>query len=94
MTNNSPYNTEKGNIELPHACTKEVMIALMEQSIKNTENHTEEIKNDQKEILKQLAPLPERIKGQDKSIGRLWKFIYVALGGAVASVANAVAGKF
>ncbi len=85
--------TEKGSIKLPHDCNKEVVIALMQQSIENTEGHIADIKSDLKETLKKINGLPVKVREQDKSIGRLWKFVYVALGSAGAAIVTAIVTK-
>ncbi len=73
-----------------HDCSQKVTIALLKQSVENTEGHIADIKSDLKETLKKINGLPVKVQEQDKSIGRLWKFIYVALGSAGAAIVTAI----
>jgi len=82
---------KKGSIEFEHGvCLHEYDFGVIQTGISNTETDIADIKLDQKAILAKINGLPDRLKAQDKSIGRLWKFIYVALGSAGAAVVTAI----
>ena len=82
---------DKGSIDFEHKqCLHEYDFGVIQNSISNTDTNIAEIKSDQKAILAKINGLPDKLKAQDKSIGRLWKVVYIALASAGAAVATAL----
>ncbi len=71
-------------------CNREFEWGVVKTSIAETKADIADIRTDQKEILKRIDGLPVRLKAQDKSIGRLWKIVLVALASAGAAIAAAL----
>ncbi|KKL27032.1 hypothetical protein LCGC14_2389260 [marine sediment metagenome] len=73
-------------------CLKEYEWGVVETSLANIATDYKDIKTGQKEILEQLGSMPATLKAQDKSIGRLWKVVFIALASAGAAIVTAFRG--
>ena len=75
--------TEKGSIDFEHSrCLHEYDFGVIQKSLQNIEGSLEKING-----------LPVKVDEQGKSIGRLWKLIFVALGSAGAAIVTAIVTK-
>ena len=76
-----------------HECYKEYEWGVIKTSISNTGTDIAEIKKVQTKIFEKINGLPTKVAEQEKTIGRLWKFVYAIIfilgGGVLTAIATA-----